>query len=409
MMKYMERYAELVIRSGLNVQKGQTVVIRGSVELPEFIRMCTKKAYEAGAKEVVVYWLDEQIDRLFFDMAADEVYDETKAWRLAFFNDYADMDAAFLSIVSDDPDIMKGVPPTKLSRVQKAYAEPMKPWRSKLMSNRCSWSVVSMPTKAWATKVFPDLTEEAAVEALWEAIIKSTRCDQEDPVAAWAAHQEELDQKLKVLNETQFKTFKYKSGLGTDLVVDLPDKHVWFGGGDTHTDKGYRFIANMPTEEVFTMPRRDGVNGKVYASYPLVYNGVRIEDMWLEFKDGLVVDYGASENLETLKTLMDIDEGAKRLGEMALVPYDSPISNQKILFYETLFDENASCHFAFGEAYPICVQGGENMSEEELHAVGANTSDAHVDFMVGTADLEIIGVKADGTEVQIFKDGNFAI
>ncbi len=407
-MKYMDKYAELVVRTGLNVQQNQRVIISGAIELAEFVRLCAVKAYEAGAKEVVINWKDEKSDRIFYDMASDEVFDEVKPWRVAFFNDYAEEDAAFLSILSEDPDNLKGVEPTKISRVQKAAAGPMKPWRNKLMSNRCAWCVVSMPTEAWAVKVFPDLSPEAAKEKLWESIVKATRCDLEDPVQAWANHQAALDRWLKVLNDNQFKTFRYSNSLGTDFTIDLPNNHVWYGGADAHTDMGYKFTANMPTEEVFTMPHRNGANGKVYASYPLVYNGVRIEGMWFEFRDGLVVDYGADENLETLEVLLAIDEGAKRLGELALVPYDSPISNQKILFYETLFDENAACHLALGEAYPICIQGGEDMSDEELLEAGGNKSDTHVDFMIGTKDLEIVGIKEDGTEMAIFSKGNFA-
>lgn len=408
-MKNLEKYAELVVRTGLNVQKGQTVIITGSIELPEFIRMCTKEAYKAGAREVAIRWVDEQSDRIFFDMADDAVFDEAEEWRFLRMNGYADKDACFLSILSDDPELMNGVDPQKLQRSNKAYAEPMKPYRSRLMSNKNAWCVISMPTKAWATKVFPEVSPDEAVDKLWDAILMATRADQEDPVAAWKAHQATLDSKLEVLNSTQFKAFRYKSGLGTDVSVTLPENHVWFGGADVHVPKGFKFVANMPTEEVFTAPRLDGTNGKIVASYPLVYNGVKIEGLWFEFKDGLVIDYGSDTHQDVLKGLMDIDQGAKRLGEMALVPYDSPISNQGILFYETLFDENASCHFAVGEAYPICVKGGEDMSEDQLIAAGLNVSDTHVDFMIGTADLEIIGIKEDGTEIQIFHEGNFSI
>lgn len=407
-MTHMEKYAELIIRTGVHVQPGQILVITASIELPEFVRMCTLKAYEAGASQVVVRWTDEQSDRLFYDMAADHVFDQVDEWKVLQRTDYAEKDAAFLSILSDDPEIMKGVDPSKLSRLSKAYAKPLKPYTSKMMSNRVAWCVVSMPTKAWASKVFPDLETEDAMEALWQAIIKSTRVDTEDPVAAWADHQAYLDSKLSVLNKAQFKAFNYSNLLGTNLRVELPDNHLWFGGADTHTDKGYKFVANMPTEEIFSAPKRDGVHGRVVASYPLVYNGVKIEDFWLEFKDGLVVDYGARKNQAILKELLNMDEGAKRLGEIALVPYDSPISNQKILFYETLFDENAACHFALGEAYPICVKDGETMTEDGLKAAGLNVSDVHVDFMVGTEDLTITGIHEDGREVPIFINGNYA-
>ena len=405
----MEKYADLIIRTGINVQKGQILVISASIELAEFVRICTIKAYETGAKEVVIKWKDEQSDRIFYDMASDEVFDQVDAWKVQRSVDYAQADAAFLTILSDDPEIMSGIEPTRLSRTRKAYAKPMKPYYSRMMSNRNAWCIASMPTKAWATKVYPDLEADLAVETLWEAILKSTRADLEDPVAAWQDHQNNLNTKLDVLNSVQFRAFKYSNSLGTNLTISFPENHIWYGGADTHLDKGYKFVANMPTEEVFTMPDRMGANGKVVASYPLVYNGVKIEGMWLEFEDGLVTNYGADTHLEVLEALLDTDEGAKRIGELALVPYDSPISNQKILFYETLYDENASCHLALGEAYPICIKGGENMDDATLKANGANVSDTHVDFMIGTHDLEIIGIKEDGTEIQIFHQGNFAI
>lgn len=408
-MKHMEKYAELIIRTGINIQKDQILVISASIELPEFVRICTTKAYEAGAKEVVVNWKDEQSDRIFYDMASDEVFGQVDDWKVQRNVGYAKADAAFLTILSDDPEIMNGIDPTRISRRRRAYAKPMKPYYSRIMSNRNAWCVASMPTKAWASQVYPDLDVDVAVDSLWAAILKSTRADLEDPVAAWTAHQNNLNTKIDILNRIQFRAFKYSNSLGTNLTVAFPENHIWYGGADSHLEKGYKFVANMPTEEVFTMPDLNGANGKVVASYPLVYSGVKIEGMWLEFKDGLVVDYGSDTHLKVLDELLSIDEGAKRLGELALVPYDSPISNQKILFYETLFDENASCHLALGEAYPICIKGGEDMDESTLKANGANVSDTHVDFMIGSEDLEIIGIKEDGTEIQIFHNGNFAI
>jgi aminopeptidase len=207
----------------------------------------------------------------------------------------------------------------------------------------------------------------------------------------------------------QFRALKYKNSIGTDVVVEMPENHIWFGGADTHTLKGYKFIANIPTEEIYSLPKYNGVNGKIVSSYPLNYHGVIIEDFWFEFKDGVVVDYDAKTNKKMLTELLNTDKGSKRLGEIALVPYDSPISNTGLMFYNTLFDENASCHFALGESYPICIEGGAEMSEEELLKSGANVSDKHVDFMVGTSDLEITGITEDGTEIQIFLNGNFVI
>jgi len=353
--------------------------------------------------------MDEASERIYFDMAADDVFDQADEWLISFKNHYANINAAFLSIYADDPEIMTGVDPTKISRNNKAYAKGLKPYRNRLHSNKNAWCEICMPSPAWATKVFPELSETDAIESLWQAILKSTRADLDNPVEAWKEHQLSLDKKIDILNTTKFSALKYKNSLGTNLTVELPDKHRWFGCANTHAIDGYKFVPNMPGEEIFSLPKYNGVNGKIVSSYPLIYNGVLIKDFWFEFKDGVIVNYGASENLATLTEILETDEGAKRLGEVALVPYDSPISNQGILFYDPLFDENAACHFALGEAYPFCIEGGEDMSEDELKNNGANISVTHVDFMVGTKDLEIVGVTREGDKIQVFLDGNFVI
>jgi len=406
-MNKMEKYAELLIKIGINIQDNQTLMITSPIECAEFARMAAKKAYEAGAREVVMRWTDEKSTHIKYKMANDEIFDEFPEWSKAYFNHYADIDTAFLSISASDPELMKDVDPKRMSRANKASSEALVHYRSRMMSNQNVWCVASIPTSAWAKKVFPQVGEAEAIELLWDAIYKSVRVDQEDPVGAWRNHQSNLNEKLDFLNKTAFKSLRYKNSRGTDVLVDLPDNHVWFGGGD-QAPQGHVFVANMPTEEVFTMPKLDGVNGTVVSSMPLNYNGNLIEDFKFVFKDGLVVDYDAKSGKDVLKELLDTDEGAKRLGEVALVPHDSPISNQNILFYNTLFDENASCHFALGKAYPICVKDGEKMSNEELIAAGANDSLTHVDFMVGTEDLEITGITHDGQEIPVFVNGNFA-
>ncbi len=407
-MKPLEQYARLLVQVGINMQKNQTLVISSPIECADFARLAQIEAYKAGAREVVMRWIDEKSARISYDMAADAVFDEFPEWSKSFFNGYAESGAAFLSIAASDPEMMKGVDPKRISRQNKVRNTALEPYRSRTMSNRNTWCIASVPTTAWARKVFPGKTGEEAVEALWDAIFKAVRMDQADPVAAWRLHQAALNTRLAFLARHAFTSLHYRNGIGTDLVVDLPKDHLWFGGGDT-CPAGYPFIANMPTEEVFTMPHRSGVNGKVVSSMPLNYNGNLIEDFWFRFKDGLVVDYGAGKGLETLKEILETDEGAKHLGEVALVPFDSPISNLGILFYNTLFDENASCHFALGKAYPTCVTGGVDMSKEALLAAGANDSLIHVDFMVGTPDLSISGIKADGFQVTVFSKGNFAI
>jgi len=407
MSNKIEKYADLLVRVGINIQKDQTLIINSPIECAEFARTAAVKAYEAGAREVVMRWIDEKSTKIRYNMASEEVFEEFPKWAVEFFNGYADKDAAFLSISASDPELMKDVDPKRIGKQNKASSTALEYYRTRMMSNKNVWCVASIPTEAWAKKVFPEVTTEEAVDKLWDAIFKSVRVDQEDPVQAWRDHQVRLDEKLTFLNGNAFKAVKYKNALGTDVIVELPKGHIWFGGGDP-APQGHIFVANMPTEEIFTMPKADGVNGKIVSSMPLNYNGNLIENFSFTFKDGIVVDYDAEKGKDILKELLDTDEGAKRLGEVALVPYDSPISNQKILFYNTLFDENASCHFALGKAYPTCIKGGEDMSKDELLKAGANDSLEHVDFMVGTEDLEIIGIKEDGTEVKIFENGNFA-
>jgi len=407
MLNKIEKYADLLVRVGINIQKNQILVIASPIECAEFARIVSIKAYEAGAREVIMRWIDEKSTRIRYKMASDEVFDEFPEWNTQYFNSYADKDAAFLSIAASDPELMKDVDPKKISRANKAASIGLEYYRSRMMSNKNVWCVASIPTTAWAKKVFPKSSNEEAVERLWDAIFKAVRVDRNDPVQAWIKHQSNLNKKLTFLNDNEFKALRYKNSIGTDVMVELPKNHLWFGGGDI-APQGHVFIANMPTEEVFTMPKLDGVNGKIVSSIPLNYNGNLIENFSFTFKDGLVVDFDARKGKDVLKELLDTDEGAKRLGEVAFVPYDSPISNQKILFFNTLFDENASCHFALGKAYPICVKDGDTMTKEELKKAGANDSLIHVDFMVGTEDLEIIGIKEDNTEVKIFENGNFA-
>jgi aminopeptidase len=406
-MEMMDKYAELLIKTGVNIQQGQTLVLSCPLECSDFAHLLQVQAYKAGAREVVMRWIDDQSTRITFDLAPEEIFDEYPAWGKVFFNDYAARGAAFLSIMADDPDIMKGVDPSRISRQAKARGTALEAYRSAQMSNKHTWCVASVPTKAWALKVFPAMTESQAIEALWQAIFKSVRADQADPVASWRRHQEALDVRIKFLNETQFAALRYRNTLGTDLLVKLPENHIWFGGGD-ECAKGYMFMANMPTEEIFTAPHRHGANGRLVSSLPLNHHGNLVEDFWFSFRDGVVVDYGARQGLPTLRELLDTDEGSRMLGEVALVPHDSPISNQGILFYNTLFDENASCHFALGKAYPTCVKDGTDMDKNQLAAAGINDSLIHVDFMVGSADLTITGIRKDGSELPVFINGNFA-
>ncbi|MDF2633992.1 MAG: peptidase aminopeptidase [Pelosinus sp.] len=405
--KMLEKYARLIVKTGVNIQKGQTMVILSPIECASFTRMVAQFAYEEGARDVVVTWKDELLSKIRFLQAPEEVFEEFPQWQKEFYLFYVKQGAAFVNIAASDPELLKDVNPGRLVKVQKASNTALKEYRERLMSNKNSWCVVSIPTKSWAKKVFSDLSEEEAVEKLWEAILKTVRVDTDDPVAAWEEHKQNLKKSADFLNSNQFKYLHYKNAKGTDLKIELPENHIWLGGSE-YTPEGLEFIANMPTEEVFTLPKKTGIQGTVVSSKPLNYNGNVIDEFSLTFKDGKIIDFTAKQGYEILKGLIETDEGSYYLGEVALVPYNSPISNSNILYFNTLFDENASCHLAIGKAYPVCIKDGENMDKNQLDALGVNDSLVHVDFMIGTKDLEIIGTTAAGQEIAVFKKGDFA-
>lgn len=402
----LEKYARLIVKTGINIQQDQILVINSPIECAEFARLVAQVAYQEGARDVVMNWKDELFSRIRFLQAPEVVFEEFPEWQKQFYLNYLHKGAAFLSIAAADPELLKDVNPSRVAKAQKTASLALQEYREALMSNKNAWCVVSIPTTAWARKVFPGVPDEQAVAKLWEAIFEVVRVTNEDPVAAWEKHKQSLKKSMDFLNQYQFKSLHYKNSLGTDLTIELPEQHLWLGGAET-TPAGLDFIANMPTEEVFTCPKRDGIHGKVVSSKPLNYNGNLIENFSLVFKEGKIVEYTAEKGQEVLQKLIETDEGSCYLGEVALVPYDSPISRLNILFFNTLFDENASCHLAFGRAYPVCIQNGENMSKAELTQLGVNDSLVHEDFMIGTADLEITGTTARGETVAIFKQGNF--
>ena len=405
-MNLKQKYAALLVRQGVNIQKGQTFVLSCPIEVADFGRLLQEEAYKAGAREVVMRWIDEKSLKISYDMADDAIFDEVAPWVSSFYNGYVDQKAAFMTIVSDDPELMKDVDPKRIARAVKARSIALEHFRNEQMSGRNAWCVAAASSEGWARKVFPKDEPEVAVKKLWDAIYKATRVDCEDPFLEWEKHQENFERRTKILNDYAFTHLEYKNSLGTDLRVALAKGHLWLGGSKD-SETGYPFNANMPTEEVFTAPDAKGTDGRIYSSIPLNYQGNLIDKFWFEIEDGFVVDFGAEKGAENLKQLLETDEGAKRLGEVALVSYDSPISNTGILFYNTLFDENASCHFALGKAYASCLEGGKNMNAEEQKKAGINDSFIHVDFMVGTKDLEIDGILASGEKIPVFRDGNF--
>ncbi|MET3698649.1 aminopeptidase [Bacillus oleivorans] len=400
----LEKYAELAVKVGVNVQKGQTLVVTATFDALEFVREVAKKAYEAGAKHVQVDWSDDELSRIKYEMAPEEAFTEYPKWRAKEREELAENGAAFMAIVSSSPDLLKGVDPERIANFQKAAGQALRKYRQYTQSDKVAWTVIAVPSKAWADKVFPN--DSNSVEKLWDAIFKAVRVDQEDPVAAWKKHDETLYQKVDHLNSKRFKKLHYKAK-GTDLVIELHEKHLWVGAG-SEDPNGVSFMANMPTEEVFTVPLRDGVNGTVSSTKPLSYGGNLIDNFTLTFENGRIVDVKAEQGEDILKKLVETDEGSHYLGEVALVPHNSPISQSGLLFYNTLFDENASNHLAIGNGYAFCVEGGKKMSDEELEKHGVNSSMTHVDFMIGSAEMDIDGIKEDGSVEPIFRNGNWA-
>lgn len=410
MMDHMEKlreYARLIVRTGANVQKNQYVVLNCSVENHEFGRMVVREAYKAGAREVIVFWNDIKTSRLRYDYASLDVIGNVPEWLAESRNYYANEKAAIISVIGNDPEAYLGVDSEKLKANSKAGAKAFEPYYKKMMNSEFQWCVAAVPEAKWAMKVFPELYEQEAQDKLWDAIFESVRIGAEDAVKAWEKHNAFLTEKCQRLNEAHFDALRYRNSIGTDFTLGLQKDHIWEGGGELTADQ-VCFFANMPTEEIYTAPDCHRGNGTLVASMPLCYQGNLIENFSITFKDGRVTDFQAEKGYDILKMIIETDEGSHRLGEVALVPYDSPIANTGILFYDTLFDENAACHFALGECYPTTIKDGGKMTKEELIAGGGNQSDTHVDFMIGTSDLEITGITGDGQEISIFKNGNWA-
>lgn len=402
----LKKYAKLAVRVGVNVQPGQTLFVNAPIEAKDLIRKIAEEAYAAGAKNVIVDWNDDIITLIKYKGAPEEAFSEYPMWRAKGLEELSDNGAAFISVLSPNPDLLKDIDPKRVATAQRTASSALSKYRANSMSYKARWSLIAVANEAWAAKVFPELPIEEAVSRLWDFIFEATRVQLDDPIAAWHEHNARLREKVDYLNGKQYRQLIYKAP-GTNLTIDLPRNHAWLGGSKDAQD-GVMFNPNMPTEEVFTLPHKDGVNGVVRSTKPLNYGGTVIDNFSLTFENGRVVDMQAETGRETLQHLLDTDEGSRRLGEVALVPFHSPISNANLIFYNTLFDENASNHLALGQAYPTNLQGGAGMTKEQLAEAGVNTSLVHVDFMVGSPEMDIDGVLEDGRREPIFRGGNWA-
>lgn len=409
----IQRYAEVLIRFGLNLQKGQSLRISAELEHAPFVRIVAEQAYRQGAKYVHLDWNDTPLMRARMKFSEAEYLDFFPEFEVVRHQEMVDDGWARLAIVGAEfPDLLKDVDPTAMRTVALTRSQKLKFYTQAMMANHMQWCVAAVPTRAWAEKVYPNLESDAAVSELWRQILRIVRVDQPDPVAAWAKHNATLKQVADFLMRNKVRSLHFvdlQTGPdgrpATDLTVGLSDQAQWLGGGAERTD-GLPFMPNMPTEEVFTTPHNERTEGYMRLSRPAFPFQREVKDAYFRFANGEVVEFDASDGREVLEQFFEM-EGTRRLGEVALVDVNSPVSQANVVFYEILFDENAACHVAFGEAYPEGVTGGNSMSEEELRALGVNKADAHLDVMIGTPTMRLTGICDDGREVVIMERGEF--
>lgn len=403
----LEKYADLAVEVGLNLQPGQRLFIRANqLELAPLVRKIVARAYQDGCPLVSVLWQDDGETTSRFAHAPRDSFEEYPSWKTdAQYQSILNGDA-YLGIRGDSPDLLKGFDPDLIATAAKIYAKNVKPIREKIVVNAVQWLGICPPTPGWARAVFPDLPEDEALDRLWEAVIRACRLDQPDPINSWGENLDALKVRAAYLTDKGYQKVHFQAP-GTDLEVGLPEGHIWIGGWD-ETPEGIQFSANIPTEEVFTLPHREQVNGTVTATMPLSYQGSLIEDFQLSFKDGKVVDFSAAKGKEALQGILETGPNAGRLGEVALVPHSSPISQLGLVFLNTLYDENASNHLALGKAYRFNLEGGAGMTEEEFAAAGGNDSLVHVDFMFGSGEMDVDGVLQDGTSEPVMRNGEWA-
>jgi aminopeptidase len=408
----LKKYAEAIVKVGLNLRAGQRLIITNAASrgVPpagrELVHEVTKAAYAAGARYVEVIWGDEEMLRIRLQNAPDDSFTDYPKWHINGIMDMIKNGDALLSIYANNPDALHGLDTDRINAMQKSHLENYKEIGENVSRNAINWCVVASGSPAWAAKIFPDLDIKEAEEKLWQAIFETTRADLPDPVAAWQDHIQNLKKRSRYLQEKTYSALHYK-GPGTDFTLGLPRGHKWISA-QSLAENGVVFTANMPTEEVFTLPDRHRAEGVVASTFPLSYGGSLIEDFSVTFENGRIVKVQAKRNEAILQKLVDTDEGSTRLGEVALVPASSPISKRGHLFYNTLFDENASCHIAIGRAYRFSLIGGEELSDEEFNTAGGNTSLTHVDFMIGSSQMDIDGIKEDGTREPVMRQGEWA-
>ena len=405
----LKKLAKLAVKVGANVQTGQTVVLRSNTESRELAREVVRAAYEVGARKVIIDWNDEFVTKYAYEHQDDETLKEVPDYIVSKNQYYVDQNACFISITSPMPGLNKDIDSKKVQMAGIASQQKLGFVREYTMGNKAQWTIIGASNKIWATKVFPDLPEDEAVEALWDAIFAASRVTLDnDPVEDWKNHNKLLRAHADLLNNYNFKELHFKNSLGTDLVVGLVDNHIWAAGGEVAAN-GFYFNPNIPTEEAFTMPHKFMTQGKVVATKPLNYNGKLIENFSIEFDQGKVVNFQAEKEVEALESILNFDDNARYIGEIALISHDSPISNTNILFYNTLYDENASCHMALGRAYPMNIKNGIGADVKDLEPKGYNNSMVHVDFMFGSSDMEITGITQDGKKIKVFENGNFIV
>ena len=405
----MRKYAKLAVQKGVNLQKGQGAVIQASVSEHEFAEMVAEEAYRAGAKGVRMEWTDQAVTRLHYRHQTVTELCKVADWTVEKMKFTAKELPCMIHIASADPDGLKGINPGKMQKAMIAQSKVFKPIQDE-MENKYQWTIVAVPSKAWAKKVFPGERTSTAVEKLWAEILRAVRISEDnDPVAEWDKHNQNLREKCEKLNALDLDYVHYQAPNGTDFKCWLIPGGTWHGGCDTLATTGVDYNPNMPSEEVFTSPLRGKCEGTVVSTLPLSYQGTVIPKFSMDFKDGKAVAVHAEEHQELLEKMITMDEGAAMLGELALVPYDSPISNSGVLFYNTLFDENAACHIAMGRGFNETIPGFADMSKEQLKEKGINDSMIHVDFMIGSAELDVTGYTRDGKVVPIFRQGNWAL